>query len=146
MAAGMAAGVAYESTGIPRRDETPQSLYASDVFSAGVTLFMLVAYNAILARVMTETFCSDVEAGDERSLPAMNIFQPGAGEGVFDLLRADVVVQQQFWSYWEVYGLRLPASLKGLLDGLLHPVLERRFSLDQAFAWIDDNPEMSLED
>lgn len=125
-----------------RRDETPDSLFASDIFSAGVTLFMLVGYNAILTRTMTNTFCTDVEDGGGTTLPAMNIFQQAADGGVFALLRADVRVQHQLWNYWESYGLSLPPALRGLLDGVLHPVPENRFSLGQAFAWMDANPEI----
>lgn len=42
----------------------------------------------------------------------------------------------------EVYGLDLPLPLRGLLDGVLDPVPDRRFSLEQAFDWMDAHPEM----
>lgn len=103
---------------------------------------MLVAYNAIVTRVMTNTFCADVEDGGDQSLPAMNVFQRDAGTGVFGLLRADLRAQQSFWSYWEDYGLNLSPVLKGLLDGVLHPVPEFRFSLDQVFGWMEAHPEL----
>lgn len=134
--------MAAAGAGVARRDETPDSLFASDIFSAGVTLFMLVGYNAILTRIMTDTFCSDVEDGSTGNLPAMNVFQQSAGGGVFALLRADVRSQHQLWSYWEAYGLRLPPAMKGLLDGVLHPVPENRFSLEQCFAWFEAHPEI----
>lgn len=128
--------------GVARRDETPGSLYASDIFSAGVTLFMLIGYNAILTRIMTDTFCADVDDGGVGNLPAMNVFQQIAGGGVFALLRADVRTQEQLWRYWESYGLRLPPAMQGLLDGVLHPVPDNRFSLDECFAWFDAHPEI----
>lgn len=40
----------------------------------------------------------------------------------------------------EVYGLELPLALRGLLDGVLHPVPDRRFSLEEAFDWMDSHP------
>ncbi|CAN0188249.1 unnamed protein product [Pylaiella littoralis] len=134
-----------ECCGVPRRDETAESLFAGDVFSAGVTLFVLVSYHAILARLVTEAGCRDVSEGEESSLPAMNIFQHAAGGELFGLLQARKEkggVQGRLWAYWEVYGLELPLALRGLLDGVLHPVPDRRFSLEEAFDWMDSHPEM----
>lgn len=130
--------------GVSRRDETRSNLYASDVFSAGVTLFLLVGYHAILTRLVTDPACGDVHESSESGLPALNVFQHAAGSDMFDLLQAGprARVQGRLWAYWEVYGLRLPSALRGLLDGVLHPMPEWRFSIEQAFAWIDSHPEM----
>jgi len=38
--------------------------------------------------------------------------------------------------------LELPPALRGLLDGVLNPDPETRFSLEQAFDWMDSHPEM----
>lgn len=92
-----------ECCGVPRRDETAESLFAGDVFSAGVTLFVLVSYHAILARLVTEAGCRDVSEGEESSLPAMNIFQHTAGGELFGLLQARKEkggVQGRLWAYW----------------------------------------------
>lgn len=42
----------------------------------------------------------------------------------------------------EVYGLDLPLALRSLLDGVLHPVPDRRFSLEEALGWMDLHPEI----
>lgn len=84
-------------------DETSASLFAGDVFSAGVTLFVLVSYHAILTRLMTEAACRDVGEAESSSLPALNVFQPGAGRDMFGLLKAGVRrggVQRRLWAYW----------------------------------------------
>ncbi|CAM9182685.1 unnamed protein product, partial [Hapterophycus canaliculatus] len=111
--------------GVPRRDESAASLFASDVFSAGVTLFVLVSYHAILTRLMTEAACRDVGEAEASSLPALNVFQRKAGGDMFGLLQAGVRkggMQRRLWAYWEAYGLELPSALRGLLDGVLHPL------------------------
>ena len=88
--------------GVLRRDETAQSLFASDVFSAGVTLFVLVSYHAILTRLVTEARCRDVREAEECSLPALNVFQHAAGGNMFGLLQAKCPggVQGRLWAYW----------------------------------------------
>lgn len=106
LADGSGRGGAYGSggcCGVPRRDETAEDLFAGDVFSAGVTLFVLVSYHAILARLMTESGCMDVGEGEESSLPAMNVFQHIAGGELFSLLQAGKEkggVQGRLWAYW----------------------------------------------
>ncbi|CAM9744555.1 unnamed protein product [Ectocarpus sp. 13 AM-2016] len=133
------------TSGVPQRDETTETLFASDVFSAGVTLFVLVSYHAILARLATEAPCRDVGEADASSLPALNVFQHAVGGDMFGLLQGGTRnggVQGRLWAYWEVYGLSLPQALRGLLDGVLHPVPDRRFSMEQAFDWMDSHPEM----
>ncbi|CAM9358908.1 unnamed protein product [Scytosiphon promiscuus] len=134
-----------EERGVPRRNESAASLFASDVFSAGVTLFVLVSYHAILTRLMTEAACRDVGEAEASSLPALNVFQSKAGGDMFGLLQAGVRrggAQRRLWAYWEVYGLQLPPALRGLLDGVLHPVPDRRFTLEQAFDWMDSHPDI----
>ena len=131
--------------GVSRRDETADGLFASDIFSAGVSLFLLVAYHAILARLLAEDACGDAEEGDESKLPALNVFQDAAGGDMFGLLQAGRrtgFVQERLWAYWEVYGLQLPAAMRGLLDGLLHPIPSNRFSIEQAFTYMDSHPEV----
>lgn len=88
--------------GVLRRDETAQSLFASDVFSAGVTLFVLVSYRAILNRLVTEARCTDVGEAEECSLPALNVFQHAVGGDMFGLLQAKGSggVQGRLWAYW----------------------------------------------
>lgn len=64
---------------------------------------------------------------------------------MFGLLQAEPRVggvQGRLWAYWEVYGLQLPPGLRGLLDGVLHPVPDKRFTMEQAFVWMDTHPEM----
>lgn len=87
-------------------------------------------------------WCANVEEGDEHTVPAMNVFQRGAGGAVFGLLRAELRTQEQLWSYWGAYGLRLSPALRGLLDGVLHPLPAFRFSLSQAFEWMDAHPDL----
>ncbi|CAN0444687.1 unnamed protein product [Laminaria digitata] len=136
---------------IPRRDEIPSNLYGSDIFSAGVSLFVLVAHEAILTRLVTEATCKDTSGGggggQSFCLPAMNVFQHAAGGDMFALLEARVPMggaQTRLWTYWERYGLQLPPALRCLLDGVLHPVPDLRFSIQHAFAWMDCNPDMFI--
>lgn len=42
----------------------------------------------------------------------------------------------------EIYGLELPQAFRGLLDGVLHPAPDRRFTLEQAFDYMDSHPDM----
>ena len=88
--------------GVPRRDETAQALFDGDIFSAGVTLFMLVSYRAVLTRLVTEPGCRDVGDADEFSLPALNVFQHAVGGDMFGLLQAKHMggVQGRLWAYW----------------------------------------------
>lgn len=88
--------------GVPRREENAESLFASDVFSAGVTLFVLVSYHAILTRLVTEARCRDVREAEECSLPALNVFQHSTGGDMFGLLQAKCPggVQGRLWAYW----------------------------------------------
>lgn len=88
--------------GVTRRDETAQGLFASDVFSAGVTLFVLVSYHAILARLVKEARCRDVGEAEACSLPALNVFQHAAGGDMFGLLQAKRSggTQGRLWAYW----------------------------------------------
>lgn len=88
--------------GVRRRDETAQSLFASDVFSAGVTLFVLVSYHAILTRLVTEAGCRDVREAEKCCLPALNVFQHAMGGDMFGLLQAKRSggVQARLWAYW----------------------------------------------
>lgn len=89
--------------GVPREDESAASLFASDVFSAGVTLFVLLSYHAILNRLMTEAACRDVGEAEASSLPALNVFQARAGGDMFGLLQAGVRkggTQRRMWAYW----------------------------------------------
>lgn len=51
-------------------------------------------------------------------------------------------VQGRMWAYWEFYELHLPVALRDLLDSILHPVPEKSFSMEQAFAWTDSHSEM----
>lgn len=89
--------------GVTRRDESAASMFASDVFSAGVTLFVLVSYHAILTRLMMEAACRDVGEAEASSLPALNVFQAKAGGDMFGLLKAGVRrggMQRRLWAYW----------------------------------------------
>eukprot|EP00903_Cladosiphon_okamuranus_P008743 g8375.t1 len=88
--------------GVLRRDETAQNLFAGDVFSAGVTLFVLVSYQAILNRLVSEARCRDVREAEECNLPAMNVFQHTVGGDMFGLLQAKCPggVQGRLWAYW----------------------------------------------
>lgn len=144
-AAGAGSGGCSE---IPQRDEMPSELYGSDIFSAGVSLFVLVAYEAILKRLEIETACAGTGeggGGQSASLPALNVFQHSAGGDMFGLLQARTPMggaQRPFWAYWKRYGLRLSPALRGLLDGVLHPVPGLRFSMKHVFAWMDSNPDM----
>ena len=133
------------SSVILRRDEVPSNLYGGDIFSAGVSLFILVAHEAILTRLVTEATCeamgSGGDGGQSSGLPALNVFQRAAGGGMSGLLQARVPMggmQRRLWAYWEVYGLQLPPSLRGLLDGM--PDL--RFSMQHVFPWMDCTPYM----
>lgn len=128
-----------------RRDETTAALFASDIFSAGVTLFLFVAYPAILARLVAEDASGGAVEADESTIPALNVFQQTAGGDMFGLLQTGHrtgLAQVRLWAYWEVYGLRLPLALRGLLEGLLHPDPSYRFSMEQAFAYMDSHPEL----
>lgn len=95
-------GASGGGRGVLRRDETAQSLFASDVFSAGVTLFVLVSYHAILTRLVTEAGCRDASGAEEYSLPALNVFQHAVGGDMFGLLQAKCPggVQGRLWAYW----------------------------------------------
>lgn len=132
--------------GVPRLDEAPSNLCASDVFSAGVTLFMLVGHDAILNRGGSHPVVRGVLGRGESTLPELNIFQRDAGSSMFGLLQTGMKarVQGRLWAYWEAYGLKLPTELRGLLDGVLHPIPSMRFSTSQVLAWIDSHPEMLL--
>lgn len=91
------------ASGVPQRNETMEALFASDVFSAGVTLFVLVSYHAILARLATEAPCRDVGEADASSLPALNVFQHAVGGDMFGLLQGGTRnggVQGRLWAYW----------------------------------------------
>lgn len=128
------------------RDETPLTLFASDIFSAGVSVFVMVAYRAIVERLNAQSAIAVSGGGAEvTTLPPLNVFQQTADSAMFGLLQEGPRaggVQGRLWAYWEVFGLQLPPGLCGLLDGVLHPVPAKRFTMDQAFAWMKSHAEM----
>ncbi|CAM9572997.1 unnamed protein product [Choristocarpus tenellus] len=132
-------------------DESTAMLLAGDVFSAGVTLFLLLGYDAIVTRIKVDPECSgnlSVGIRAVEPVPALNIFQRKRGLEMFELLDAGVPAggcQTRLWQYWQGFGLRLPQNVVILLDGLLHPLPQLRWNIDQAIVWMETHPDLFEE-
>lgn len=143
---GIAATGERERAEAPRVDETPGSLYASDVFSAGIALFILIADKAISSRAAARAAATtdDGDSDGEEEDCTFNLFQKEPGDAMFGLLCPELRVQKRLWLYWESYGLSPSPALRGLLDGVLHPMPDCRFSLDKTFHWMETHPSLFL--
>ncbi|CAM9146828.1 unnamed protein product [Discosporangium mesarthrocarpum] len=79
-------------------------------------------------------------------VPPLNIFQHRRGGlEMFELLDAGVQMggsQIRLWQYWRKFGVALPTNVELLLDGLLHPLPQLRWSVDQAIVWMEGHLEL----
>ncbi|CAM9325246.1 unnamed protein product [Discosporangium mesarthrocarpum] len=137
-----------------RRANEPvgEALKAGDIFSAGVSLFMLLGYDCLVNRMRHDPACQrDMARANPDPLPVLpvrNVFQGSRGYGVFELLDAGVEQggpQDPLWEYWESWGLQQSPCVKGLLDGLLHPLPDLRWNIDEAFEYMGMHPELFLD-
>ncbi|CAM9838284.1 unnamed protein product [Choristocarpus tenellus] len=148
------ATVARGAWDCPQIDEPDgELLLAGDAFSSGVSLFILLAYDALVMRMQHAPSCKSSTRNNSRPeeapVPPRNIFQCSRGHGVFELLDAGVPPggsQRRLWNYWAMFGVCLNPNVEGLLDGLLHPLPEMRWGMDQAFSWMEAHPEMFEEE
>ncbi|KAG5181634.1 hypothetical protein JKP88DRAFT_278813 [Tribonema minus] len=154
-----------EYRAIERAPEDLQLLSAGDIFSLGISAFFTLAIEAILDRrgarfeggvaVAIDDWGDDGDgdAQEEEEDPegllgkytnrihTLNLFQEAPGERLFGLLNWGPAgcSQKLFWRHWAAYGLNVPQDLRRVLDCMLHPRPECRWTVGEVLQYIRTN-------